>query len=338
VSKRFKAVFQYVLIFAVTALLIWFSLRNLTVSEGENKWDYLVDTWNSASIFWLMLMAVIAMASHVIRAERWRMLIRPSGNRTTLGFTFLSLMVGYLVNLVVPRGGEISRCYNLYKLDETPVEVSFGTVVVERIVDLICLLILISLAFLLESKKLFLFIESLPIGSGKSRLRILIYLFVAFLIAVGVVVWLFKTNKKFNVFLIKTWTGLKEGLLSVFRLERQGLFIFYSIAIWVLYFFNSYAVIKAFPETSHLGLTAMLSLFAIGAIAMTAPLPGGTGAYHVLVPQGLVFLYQISSSDAVALVFIFHGWQTAIMIFFGAISLIITSIVVRKRNEKSHVE
>ena len=93
----------------------------------------------------------------------------------------------------------------------------------------------------------------------------------------------------------------------------------------------SYAVIRAFPETSNLGFTAVLNMFAIGSIAMAAPLPGGTGSYHVLVPQGLVFLYGIAQADAVALVFVFHGWQTAMLIVCGAVSLIITSILVKRQ-------
>ena len=85
---------------------------------------------DKSSKTWLLLMAVIAYASHVMRAERWRMLLSPTGNQVKLSNSFFSLMVGYLVNLAVPRGGEVSRCYNLYKLENTPVEVSFGTVVV----------------------------------------------------------------------------------------------------------------------------------------------------------------------------------------------------------------
>jgi uncharacterized protein (TIRG00374 family) len=335
VAPRLKTFLQYALILAVTTLLIWFSLRNLEVTPGNqnynDKWSYLLYTWNSASKSWLILMGLIVMVSHIIRAERWRMLIEPSGNKTTLGNSFLSLMIGYLVNLVIPRGGEISRCYNLYKLDKTPVEISFGTVVVERMVDVICLLLLISLSFIAESKKLFLFIDSLPIGSGDSRVKFLLIAFAAIIVLIAIFIWLFKTNKKVHAFFLKPWIGFKEGLLSVFKLKRKGLFIFYSAAIWFLYFLSSYSVIQAFPETSHLGFGAMLSLFAIGSIAMTVPLPGGMGSYHVLVPQGLIFLYHVSPANAVAFVFIFHGWQTAIMIAGGAISLLITSYLVKKR-------
>ena len=97
----------------------------------------------------------------------------------------------------------------------------------------------------------------------------------------------------------------------------------------------SYTVILAFPQTENLGINAVLSLFAIGSIAMAAPLPGGAGSYHVLVPQGLVFLYLIKKSDAVAFTFIFHGWQTAIMIVCGAISLIISSMIMKANVSKN---
>ena len=118
--------------------------------------------------------------------------------------------------------------------------------------------------------------------------------------------------------------------MSVFRLENKGEFVFYSLLIWTLYFLMSYTVLKAFPSTSELGFGAVLSLFAIGSIAMAVPLPGGAGSYHLLVPQGLVFLYQVNSADATAFTIIFHGWQTAIMIIAGAISLVLTSYQLKR--------
>jgi len=324
-----KTFLQYAIIFTITGLLIWFSLRGLA---GENKGEFLLHTWQAANKGWLILMAGIAVLSHILRAQRWRMLLEPSGYKSKLSYSFLSLMVGYLVNLVIPRGGEVSRCYNLYKLDKTPVEISFGTVVVERMVDLVCLLILIALAFVVESVKLFAFVRTLPIGQGDgSGAKVLaIAGFVLAAIAAGLFL-LIRKNKKLNAFVVRTWKGFKDGLLSIFRLKNKGVFIFYSIAIWFLYFLMSYTVILAFAQTKHLGVEAVLSLFAIGSIAMAAPLPGGTGSYHVLVPQGLVFLYNIPQPDAVAFTFIFHGWQTAIMIVGGAISLVVTSVILRRK-------
>jgi len=334
VSSRAKVFIQYVVIIAITIVLIWFSLRGLQVGEGGNKWSYLVKTWQAADKGWLFMMALLAIVSHFVRAVRWKMLLLPVGQHTSINHSFLSLMVGYLVNLVIPRGGEVSRCYNLYKLDKVPVEISFGTVVLERIVDLLCLIILVALSFLLESKKLIEFINTLPIGigDGESRFQKLIYTLLIGALVFGLFYWFVKKNKKANNFFVKTWHGFKGGMLSVFKLENKGLFIFYSVLIWLLYFLMSYSVIRAFPATSVLGFQAVISLFAIGSIAMAAPLPGGTGSYHVLVPQGLVYLYHINQTDAVAFTFIFHGWQTIILIVAGVISLIVTSILVKKKS------
>ena len=329
-SGPLKTFLQYAIIFIVTALLIWVSLRGLT---GENKGEYLLETWQSADKGWLMLMAVLSIVSHLFRAERWRMLLEPSGYKPRLSYSFLSLMVGYLVNLVIPRGGEVSRCYNLYKLEKTPADTSFGTVVVERIVDLVCLIALLGLAFIIEWDKLFEFIGALPVGEGGySSALIIIGLAVVGLAAVGVFgYWIVKRNRKVNAFVVRAWEGFKDGFLSIFRLRNKGLFIFYSFTIWALYFLMSYTVILAFEETAHLGVDAVLSMFAIGSIAMAVPLPGGTGSYHVLVPQGLVLLYNIPQADAIAFTFIFHGWQTAVLIACGALSLIATSVILRRK-------
>jgi hypothetical protein len=147
--------------------------------------------------------------------------------------------------------------------------------------------------------------------------------------------WLLKRNERVKNFFSKTWVGFKEGLLSIFKLEKKWLFILHSLLIWFLYFLMSYTVIRAFPQTQDLGFSAVLSLFAIGSIAMAAPLPGGAGSYHVLVPNGLVFLYLIEKSDAVAFTFIFHGWQTAIMVVFGAIAFIISSILIKVKANRA---
>ncbi len=330
-SPRLKAFIQYSIIVGVTVLLIWFSLRGLVVADGENKLEYLKHTWNAAHKGWLLAMAVIAMMSHVVRAERWRMLMKPAGYHPKFSNSFLSLMVGYLVNLIIPRGGEVSRCYNLFKLDKTPVEISFGTVVVERIIDMICLLVLIAICFFVEADKLLAFIDTLSFSSSNSsKYLILLFIGIGGILFLMLIWWILKKNKTWYERVMKFWKGFKEGLLTIFQLKNNGLFIFYSLLIWLLYFVMSYTVLMAFPSTSALGVHAVLSLFAIGSIAMAAPLPGGTGAYHVLVPQGLVFLYSLPLSDAVAFTFIFHGWQTFIMIVAGALSLLITSFRVKK--------
>ncbi len=329
--KAFRAVFQYTLMIALTAALLWLSLRGLKLQEGENSADLIWNTWKKSHKGYLMLMALVAVVSHIVRAERWRMMLLPTGNSVKLSNSFFSLMIGYLVNLAVPRGGEVSRCYNLYKLEETPVEVSFGTVVVERLVDVLCLMVVIVLAFLMEWDKLLAFLESLGVGTGSTGFAVKWWMIAgaAGLIVLGLAAFLLRKNER----LLKLITGFRDGLLSIFRLEQKWLFILYSVAIWFLYFMMSYCVIKAFETTSTLGASAVLSVFALGAIAMAAPLPGGTGSYHVIVPSGMVFLYSLPFSDAYAFVFIFHAWQTLTMIVLGVISLIVSYLLIRWKKQ-----
>lgn len=314
----------------LTTALLWFSLSGL---KGENKTEFILEAWEKSNKVWLLLMAGIAYVSHGIRAQRWRMLLEPSGNYITLGSSFLSLMIGYLVNLVVPRGGEVSRCYNLYQLEKTPVEVSFGTVVVERIVDVLCLIIVIIIAFFIEWDNLMRVISNLGIGSGTGssgfHLPVWVILVLIGIAALGIVAWRFRKNEK----LVKIVTGFKEGLLSVFKLKNKWLFVFYSLFIWFLYFLMSYCVIRAFDTMSGLGFSAVLAVFALGAIAMAAPLPGGTGSYHVIVPFGLVTLYNLPNEDAVVFVFIFHAWQTVTMIVGGVVSLIISYWIIKWKKQ-----
>lgn len=330
--KALKSVLQYAVMMLLTAGLLWLSLRGIDVGEGKNKSDVIWNAWSHSNKGYLLLMAVFLMISQFIRAERWRMLMEPTGNYVKFGNSLLSLFIGYLVNLAIPRGGEISRCYNLYKLEKTPVEVSFGTVVVERITDVLCLFMLIVISFIVEWTKLEAFIRSLPFGSG-SEMKIPIWFILAAVAGVGILVALYLLRK--NEKLRKIFEGFRDGLLSVVKLKNKGLFIVYSAAIWAMYFLMTFFVMKAFPETQHLGYSAVLTLFAIGAIAMAAPLPGGAGSYHTLVPMGLVSLYSLRQSDAIAFVFVFHAWQTAFFIVFGFISLIISYFVIRWKNQQT---
>jgi len=336
-SQRFRSVLRYIIILGATIFLVWFSLRGLTTAEGENKWGYLYSTWLSADKGWLFLMAGIFMISQLIRAERWRMLLHAAKSTTTFNQSLLSLLTGYLVNLVIPRGGEVSRCYTIHQFNKTPIEVSLGTVVVERALDVLCLISIVALAFLFQSEKLLGFIESLPIGKGTGNSKITTLIYVASFVAVtlAVVLWLVFRNQKLKTKIKKILIGFKEGLLSIRTLQRPSLFIFYSVFIWVLYFIMSYTVMLAFTATSTLGIGAVLSVFALGSIAMAAPLPGGAGAYHTLVPAGITFLYAIAPSDAISFVFVFHAWQTLLMIVFGALSFVAIAFLSRKIKKNS---
>jgi LPXTG-motif cell wall-anchored protein len=170
------------------------------------------------------------------------------------------------------------------------------------------------------------FINALPLAEGNETgfYKWLIIGGVV-LIGLGALIFIFRKNERFR----KIVQGFKNGLLSIFKLEHSFQFIGLSILIWLLYFVMSYFVIIAFPETEVLEFGAVLTLFAMGAIAMAAPLPGGAGSYHTIVPLGLVMLYGLPKGDAIAFVFIFHAWQTFIMIVAGVVSLIISYSILK---------
>lgn len=302
---------------------------------------FIIKVWQTADKPFLLLSAIATVMSHYIRAVRWKLLMAPLGHPLKTTHSFISVMIGYFVNLAIPRGGEISRCYNLSKLNKTPINLAFGTVVSERVVDLFFLLSLIAIAFFIELKNLTYFFSQLNLdwnqyGNFVSLWWLLIILIVT-LIAIW---WLVKRllSYKFRRILVKLrdlLKGLKKGILIIFNLQHKFLFLAYSLGIWIMYFLMSYFIILAFPETHHLGIMESLTIFAIGGIAMAIPLPGGTGSYHVLVPLGLYILYGIAQQEAIAFSFIFHGFQTILVIFLGIISMFVSQWYIR-RNKNEH--
>ena len=267
------------------------------------------------------------MLSHVLRALRWKLLLEPAGYQVSTTASFLSLMICYLVNLVVPRGGEVSRSLNLWKLEKVPAEVSFGTVVTERLIDVVCLLTLVAFSFWMEWSKLNAFLKDKlsAVTLPGEDLFFWISLVLIVIIALFILFRFASRNEKLK----KLFSGFRSGMATIFKMRNYGLFIFYSLAIWFLYFLTTYWVIEAFDQTAHLGISAVFTVFALGSVAMAVPLPGGTGSYHTLVPLGLVTLYGLAQSDAVALVFIFHALQTLIMIAAGVISLLVSLWMIR---------
>lgn len=336
-ALRIKQIVKYVIMIGVTVFLLWLSFQNIEVSEGESKWDFIKGTWAVANKPFLFLSALAAILSHVFRAERWKLLLKPLGYPVGLKESFMSVMVGYFINLAVPRGGEVSRCYNLYRLNKTPVDVSFGTVVLERIIDLIFLIVLLTIAFFVELDNLLYFFRSDEIrrltasnGSGFSY-TLIIGVLIFFLAVYLVIRYLLRSRRYLTLRYVskvrQLLKGLKSGVTSIFKLEKRVLFVLYSLMIWLCYYFMMYLVMLAFPETEGLGVLAALTIFVIGGIAMAVPLPGGAGSFHILVPLGLVLLYAIPEEKAVPFTFIFHGWQTLVIIVVGALSLFLSQLL-----------
>lgn len=365
-GKKIKSIIFYAATFGIAAFLVWYSFRDFNpihpvTNEPMSRMDFMILKLKEANLFFIFLSGFLAILSHIIRAERWKILIEPLGQKITLKQGFIAVMIGYFINLVIPRGGEVSRSVTLHKMNRNvKVDSGLGTIVAERVIDLVFLLVCIGVAFLVEFDNLSEFMRA-QLNKSESTTSDVSYLkwyVLGALLLFGVFGYyiiskftLFEGLRKKGVaFLL----GLKEGALSVLKLKKSGLFILLSFGIWICYYLMCYTVFLAFPSTAELSPLAALSIFAIGGIAMAIPMPGGTGTYHTFVPAGIIFLYGtgskyakellasgkdlaesgiITDNEATAFAFIFHGWQTLVIIVVGAICMVASNKIIKNSKE-----
>lgn len=318
--KKLLNVLRYLFFLGVGGLLLWLSFRNQSFSL---VWDKI----RHADPFWIAISVCLGFIALLIRAIRWKQLIEPLGYNSRLKSTYHAVMIGYLANMAIPRLGEITRCGALNRSEKIPFDKLLGTVIVERIADVLFLLIsILSVAFI-ESDTLTNFLLAKIIEPfNKFLSNNPLVLVILLLVAAGGIFILYRIFRMTNppAFINKLKSlikGITAGLQSIRKLKNKPLFFFYSCAIWVIYLFMTYVCFFAMPATSHLSLGAGLVVTVLGGIGMTAPVQGGIGVYHLLVSQGLI-LYGLSDSDGIAFAMLVHTTQTLMLIILGFISLI----------------
>ena len=296
-----------------------------------------------ADLFWVSVSGIISIIAFVVRAHRWNLLIEPLGYSPTLKNTTYSVLVGYFANLALPRLGEVSRCGALSKAESIPFNKLLGTVIVERIIDVLSLLVCILLTAAIEYKRLGnFFTEKVfdPLNEKlqllvKSPLLLAVTILLLLVLLIVFVYFLRKSKSKGSESsLTKIIKGFVDGLRSVANLKRPWLFIFESVFIWVLYYLGVYVALFAFPFTSGLGAGAALFLLVAGGLGMSAPVQGGIGTYHLLVSQGLV-LYGLTAENGLAFAFMLHGLQLILIIVLGVASLFLLFSVRKKKQVSS---
>lgn len=302
--------------------MIWFSLSKLS----QNDISAIKNSFQTANYWWVFLSLILGILSHLSRAYRWQYLLQPLGYKPKYINSVMTVLVGYLVNLVVPRAGEIARATGISKYEEIPFEKAFGTIVSERIADVIMLLSIIATAFFLQTELLskYLFSEE------KSNSNLWIYLLIG---AVLLGFLFFKLLKKSNNPIVKKLQdfvyGLLQGIISIFRMKKKWAFIFHTIFIWAMYVLMFYVVKFALPETANLPFSAIIVGFVVGGLSM-ALTNGGLGTYPVFVASAIT-LYGVSENPALAFGWIMWTAQTIMVIAFGGLSFIFLPIYNRKK-------
>lgn len=321
-----KKSLQFGLSLAAGLLILWW------VFQGQDI-EAILDTLRGAHYEWIIASGVAALWSHWLRALRWRMLMEPLGAQPSKAVAYHAVMFGYLANLALPRMGELTRCGAISRKTKLPINSLLGTVIIERAIDMVLLLVFTALTlvlnFTLLQGPLFRFIDKLL---ALEIIGIPLWLMGISGIAGSIAaIWGYRkalSGKLNHPVLIKAkgfLRGLWAGVLSVKELRHPFLFVLYSIGIWVGYYLMTYFCVFAFDSTSMLDPNEGLLVLIAGSFGFVAPVQGGIGAYHAVISRLLVMLpgRNIGFTDALSFATLTHAAQTILVMLAGFVSMVV---------------
>jgi uncharacterized protein (TIRG00374 family) len=269
------------------------------------------------------------------------MLIEPLGYRAGFANSLLTILLGYFANLGLPRMGEVVRAGSLSRYEKIPLEKVMGTLVVDRLMDFICLGAVVGLAFLFEGQTLLNFIsqnQSSGTQSGSLLQNSLVLTAIGLMLAGVASLFIFREKiAHLPVYqkIAKLVKGFWDGLRSVFKLKNPALFLLYSGGIWLMFYLQCLFNLIAFPPTASLGAGAALMIFVFGTLGMVIPSPGGMGTFHALAIAGLA-LYGIGGGDAFSYANIaFFAIQIFYNLVAGVLALVLLPILNKTEKKKS---
>lgn len=314
--------------FAVGAFIFWLIYKDQDIEHIKSVLKNDVNYW------WVLLSLFLGLLSHISRTLRWGLMIEPVSHKPRFINTFLAVMMGYLMNLALPRMGEVSRCGVLARYEKISFTKLLGTVVAERLVDMISLLILLGITILSQFGQMLHFMNENPEIKDKLVAAISSPLLIIGLIAVVVLFYIFRNKFKHTRVFIKIMEiihNFKVGFISIRNIKRKGWFYFHSVFIWLMYYVMLYVIFFAFDFTSHLSPIAGLTTFVLASFGMVAPVQGGIGAWHFMAKEALS-LYGVANENGIIFAFVAHSSMTLMIIIIGIISLLILPFINR-RNE-----
>lgn len=335
--KKILNILKYLLFLAAGILVFWWVYR------GESPEQY-KEAFRNLNYFWIIVSLVFSLLSILSRAIRWNMLIRPLGYRPKTYNSFLSILIMYFVNLLLPRAGEVFRCTILGRYERIPFTKLAGTVVVERMADLITLMLL-AIVIILSQLGVFIEFYSTHPDIKDKVLQILsarnIILAAAALVLLVLILLISRrylkkrTRKKSG--LARKLNLLKrnfiEGIRSIAKMENKWLFLGHTALIFTSWLLMLYVVFLAYGPTAHLTLRVGMITFLMGGLAMLAPVQGGIGPWHFMVYETL-FIYGIDKADGKVFALIAHATTNLIYLVFGLLALLIIPLVNRRSTGK----
>jgi uncharacterized membrane protein YbhN (UPF0104 family) len=280
--------------------------------------------FKNADYYYLNFSIFIAFLGSASRAYRWKYVLDQMGYKTTFANNFMAVSIGYLMNMTVPRSGEISRALVLKKYNSVPFDKGFGSIIAERIVDMIILLGLIILAFFVQYDVLKTFVlDKVPLQN------LILLLVIGFVFLISFILIYVYSKLKFILKIKDKISGLKEGVLSIVHMEKKWSYLGHTIFIWFSYIYMFYIGLLVIPETNSLPLGAVISTFIVGSVAI-AFTNSGFGSYPFLIAKILLF-YQISETAGSAFGWIIWTSQMLLLVFLGALSFLLLPVLNRSK-------
>lgn len=303
--------------------MIGYSLNTMTPESRELLWNNI----KKANLFWVAISLILGLLSHLSRAYRWKYLLEPLGCKPKIANSFMAVMVAYLANLGIPRSGEILRGVTISTYENVPFQKAFGTIISERVADLIMLLLLIGIAFVLQSENLLYYFK-------KNQINPFYPVFILFILILLTFIFLRLIKKAHHPFLIKIRDfsqGIIEGIQSILKMKDKWFFIFHTFSIWVLYIFMFWVIKFAITGMETVDWGTIIVAFVAGTFSMSTT-NGGLGLFPYPIVVGAVFVFSgIPKEQGEAFGWVIWGAQTLFNIVIGGLSFILLPIYNRKK-------
>ena len=333
-KKNTKSIFQFLVLLSVGILLAWLSIKSVWAEK-----DKIIESFQTANYVWVFIAILISLLSHYLRAFRWNYLLKPLGHQVKPFNALGTVLVGYFANYGIPRMGEITRCTLVTKYDKVPFEIALGTVITERIVDTLLLLVIFVLTLFAQFSQLTSLSSQYLInplmaklhGVSEHPLKLVVLISVIVLVSVFLVLIRKKISNLLNSKLGSIIKGFGKGLSSIKDIDKKFQFIALSIAIWLCYFYSLYVCFFAFIGTSHLGHSECLVLMLFGTFGVIFS-PGGLGAYPAIVTSLLLF-YGIDKIPAFAFPWMAWTSQFVLIVVLGVLSLILLPLLNKEKKD-----
>jgi glycosyltransferase 2 family protein len=339
-KKHLTNILKFLFFLSIGVFLIWLAVKDKTDAEISN----IKIALQQANYFWIFLAVIVSGFSHYFRAVRWRMLLKPLGHNPSVLNTFFSVLVGYLANLALPRVGEVTRCGILTRYEKIPFVEGFGTVIAERALDVVCVILLFFMMLGLEFDRIYGIADDLVLSRVAGKMDALmqkqLYLIIAFSLLLFTAAILFYYRKKIQSLMtgkVKAFVkGLWDGLLSVKNVDKPKLFILHTVLIWLSYILQVYVCYFAFEELVNLPFASAIVIMVFGSLAVIV-VPGGTGVYQIILIQILTTVYLISQPASFAFAWAVWTSQIFFILFAGLLSLILLPVMNKNSETKDQI-